>query len=926
MHDAKTDAWAYWGKARPSEGTGGGYCHLLVYHALDVAAVGAMYLRRSPALRQWLRESLCIEDDSALLAWVTFWLALHDLGKFSLSFQSQRPDLVKILQGEWPPDVGAERVRHDTLGMGFWAEHLQDRAVDEGWFGPDADCITGVSSWAQAVTGHHGQPPQADATRHVRRHFRAVDVLAATAFVESMRTLFLTPEVTRFVSAMGAIRFEQVSQRLSWWVAGVAVLADWIGSNAAIFRYRDRATSPLADYWCEALGLAGQALDASGVLPAAIPAPLGFTALFPVLQTPSPLQQRAATMDLPAGPQIHLLEDVTGAGKTEAAMMLAHRLMASGVADGYFIGLPTMATANAMYGRLATLQARLFAGRASLVLAHGRKDLVEEFAASVIEPGDEERDAAQGDDTATSRCTRWLADHNKRALLAPAGVGTVDQALLAVLQGKHQSLRLLGLFRKVLIVDEVHACDDYMQGVLEALLEFHAMSGGSAILLSATLPARMKRALLKAYARGRGEAPPRLERSDYPLTTAWPGMGAGSALETPVATRSDVRRTVRIRWEPALSAVVAGVAEVLRAGQCVIWIRNTVSDALQARDLLADQVPAESITLFHARFTLGDRLDTEAKVLAQFGPESAPQDRRGRLLIATQVAEQSLDVDADLLVSDLAPMDRIIQRAGRLRRHTRDLDGRRCPPGQPDARGEPCLWVHGPAWTETPAADWFKQLLPKAAHVYADHSRLWLTAQQLQRGAFTMPDDARRLVEAVYGEDAELPAALESSNLRAVGKAYSDRSISKVHQISATSGYERSGTDWLSDTSAPSRLGDESVDVVLGRWAAERVIPWRDDKALHAWAYSTVRVPRRLLDEVPLPEDTGRQRAIEAAKETMPGGGRWVRLLVMADTGGVFTGEALAQPRGRLPAQCMHWRYDAAMGLVSVVPASDESK
>src|SRR5690606_26506584 len=144
------------------------------------------------------------------------------------------------------------------------------------------------------------------------------------------------------------------------------------------------------------------------------------------------------------GPQIYLMEDVTGSGKTEAALTLTHRLMAHGVADGFFIGLPTMATANAMYGRIADVYRKLFAGDASLVLAHGRKTLVEDFAASIIEPGQDEGDARQGDESATRRCLRWLADHNKRALLAPAGVGTVDQALLGALQSKHQSLRLLG--------------------------------------------------------------------------------------------------------------------------------------------------------------------------------------------------------------------------------------------------------------------------------------------------------------------------------------------------------------------------------------------------------------------------------------------------------------------------------------------------
>ena len=319
-----------------------------------------------------------------------------------------------------------------------------------------------------------------------------------------MRALLVNCAVAAIPSALDAESFRRASVDLSWWIAGLAVLADWLGSNTNFFGYRadPEHPLPLADYWAYAKRQAAIALDASGVLPMNSERALGFTELFPSIVTPSPLQDWAATVTLAPGPQIHLLEDVTGAGKTEAAVMLAHRLMGAGCADGFFIGLPTMATANAMYGRIAQVYGKLFSECASLALAHGQRNLVESFAKSVVPSGPQEDDARQADDSATARCSAWLADHNKRALLSPAGVGTLDQALLAVLHSKHQSLRLLGLFRKVLVVDEVHACDAYMQGVLETLLEFHARVGGSAILLSATLPQRMKQALLDAFASG----------------------------------------------------------------------------------------------------------------------------------------------------------------------------------------------------------------------------------------------------------------------------------------------------------------------------------------------------------------------------------------------------------------------------------------
>jgi CRISPR-associated endonuclease/helicase Cas3 len=909
-----TDSFAYWGKARPQGG--GADLHLLVYHSLDVAAVGREYLRKSPALMAWLREQFKAASDEALQDWITFWLALHDLGKFSVGFQGQRADLVTRLQGECVPDRAPAAVRHDSLGMQFWTDHVQPRAEAQEWFGTDLDYFDGIAYWVRAVTGHHGQPPLSHVP-FMQDHFRAQDVAAVQSFIDAMRSLLLTPAAAGLPQSQDAIAFLQSSKEISWWVAGLAVLADWIGSNSDVFTYRDVPSTSIGDYWVEALALAQQALSQSGVLPAERQAQRSFTELFPAIARPSPLQHWAASVSLSTAPQIHLLEDVTGAGKTEAAVTLTHRLVAAGCADGFFIGLPTMATANAMYGRIADVYRLLFDGQASLVLAHGRKTLVEEFAATIIEPGREEGDTRQHDESATSRCTRWLADHNKRALLSPAGVGTVDQALLGALQSKHQSLRLLGLARKVLVIDEVHACDAYMQRTLEILLRFHARAGGSAILLSATLPERMKAALLKAFAGGCQQALSGLKSPAYPLATSWAASTPAVLAETAIDTRADVRRTVQVRYETDFNVVVDGVSAALAAGQCVAWIRNTVADALDAQTALTAHVQADRITLFHARFALADRLDIEEAVMAAFGRDSGPEQRRGRLLIATQVAEQSLDVDFDLVVSDLAPIDRIIQRAGRLRRHARDVEGQRLTaPGGTDQRGAPCLWVLGPTWTEAPPSNWFKQVFPKAAGVYPHHGQLWLTARGLRSGQFTMPDDARRLVEAVFADESTLPKGLQGNANQAEGKAYGDASLADMNSVKLTTGYVRDGVDWDADTVSPSRLGEETIDVMLGRWQGDRLQPWRIDKPTrHQWTYSTVRVAKRLIASAEPQRSPARQAAVQAALDQMPGGGQWAVLLALDDADGSCSGRACATPRGDAPPTITAWRYDAAMGL-----------
>lgn len=905
----------YWGKARPPADSLEPGHHLLVYHSLDVAAVGWVYLQRAPALLRWIQTRLSASSEDAVLQWIVFWLAVHDLGKFSISFQGQRPDLVERLQGTAPTTTGPAGVRHDSLGLWLWEAAVRPVAEQEQWFGDDPDTHYGLLHWARAVMGHHGQPPIEQA-HALHRHFRVQDTQAGIEFVRAARTLLLTPEAAALPRLLDADAFLEISGELSWWVAGLAVLSDWIGSNTDFFGYRADSV-PLDDYWVLAKVRAASAVRASGVVPSNSVAEHAFDVLFPRITTPSPLQDRARTLVLPSGPQIHLLEDVTGAGKTEAALMLTHRLMAAGEADGFFIGLPTMATANAMYGRIADLYDRLFTHPVSLALAHRNKTLVEEFARSVLPPGADEFDPRQGDETATRRCARWLADHNKRALLAPAGVGTIDQALLAALQSKHQSLRLLGLMRKVLVVDEVHACDAYMQRTLEHLLEFHARAGGSAILLSATLTRRMKTALLKAFAKGSGAGRvPAIGSDHYPLTTSWAASDPTKLAEVAVATRPDVRRTVRVQCESDQANVVHAIRQALAAGQCVAWIRNTIGDALEAHAALSAHMDPDHIVLFHARFTLGDRLDIEERVLRLFGPNSDATQRSGRLLIATQVAEQSLDIDLDLVVSDLAPIDRLIQRAGRLHRHVRDAQGNRLTDrAASDQRGQPCLWVLGPAWTDQPEPSWFKQAFPKAAGVYPHHGHLWLTARWLQRGEFRMPDDARALIEGVFGDDDDVPAGLRGNANQAEGKSWGDRSQADRNSVNLGRGYVRSGLDWDEDTVAPSRLGEDTIDVLLGRWEGDALLPWRNDKPYsHAWAYSTVRVAKRLIAGAVPPASQPRLSALDVQRSRLPGAGQWVVLLTLDLVGGQYEAAGVSTTKDA-GERVTRWRYSRDAGL-----------
>lgn len=902
----------YWGKA-DDQYVAEPKWHPLVYHCMDVAAVGFEYLNQEAVISDWFcRELNC--SSSEWLQWAAFWLSLHDLGKFSEAFQSQKPELFEALQGRKPEKSYTER--HDSLGQWLWRDYLADRAVEDVWFGGTTESrMIGLDTWMRTVTGHHGQPPKAfPAFCDIGDHFSKRDKKAALAFVDAMRELLLQQSMATIPAALDAAKFEHVSQALSWWFAGVAVLADWLGSNTDYFSYQ-AARMPLGEYWQHARQQAKKALKESGVASQAIVASHTFAELFKNISIPSPLQQWAIDTEISKEPQIFLLEDVTGAGKTEAALTLAYRLMTKGAAQGFFIALPTMATSNAMYDRTANFYQKLFAGNANLVLAHGSRQLVDSFAKSVLPPSHAEDDLEQQDETASARCTAWLADHNKRALLSQAGVGTIDQALLSVLHSKHQSLRLLGLFRKVLIVDEVHACDAYMQGVLEALLEFHARAGGSAVLLSATLPNQMKQALLGAYAKGRNSSCPSITSNEYPLATTWNALRTKSD-ETELGTRDAIKRTVCIDYRHQQSEVVAMINDALASGRCVCWIRNTVTDAMDAFALFAGHLSQEKISLFHARFSLDDRLAKEGDVTAAFGPDSDASKRTGRLVIATQVIEQSLDVDFDLLVSDLAPIDRLIQRAGRLCRHNRDVSGNRLTDGELDERGVPLMVVFGPIWNAEPTAHWFKTAFPKAAGVYPDHAQLWLTAKALQAGKFSMPEDARVLIEGVFGDAAEIPQSLQWNSLTVEGRQMAEASLAKNNTLNFADGYKRGDVmDWWSEAKTPSRLGDASVNVVLARWENGCLLPWAQ-RSSHVWAYSTIRVSERLLASTPQPEGSTRQQEVLRITNQLPSKGKWSILLALEQTKtGCWQAQAWSGESSERPAQLRLWKYDAEMGL-----------
>lgn len=865
----------YWGKA---SGDNFHACHLLPFHQLDVAACGNALLRRSKLLQDLA--ALLSLGETEFLEWVCFWLALHDVGKFSDGFQNLRPDLLQNMQERTTQATYVER--HDALGyrlccgqgreIGLVARLLADAIHPPGTV---RDLLQPIIA---AVTGHHGKPPILTLNPMPLRHQFPPSVQDdVQEYVTRVKGLFPAGRLVSFGSHDLGETLEDLC-RVSWLIAGLAVAADWIGSNDAWFPFLPEPM-PLEEYWQKrALPQSERAVKESGVLAIPVSKPRGMRYLYPQVARPTPLQALAEGISFGEVPQLLVIEEVTGGGKTEAAITLAHRIMSAGGADGLYLAMPTMATANAMHRRVRDVYRKLFEVGVTpqLVLAHSASRMALSLEAH-IHP---DSGPTRGEDTASAECSAWLSDSRKKALLAHVGVGTIDQALLAILATRHQSMRLFGLCRKVLVVDEVHACDAYVHRLLCTLLAFHASLGGSAILLSATLPARMRAELAAAFAKGwRGEAPG-TESMDYPLVTQ---VSTEGTRIFPVEARRECSRKVNVLPVLEPRGVEQLILQHLDAGECVCWVRNTVDDALESHREWDSRLGTDRVALFHARFALGDRLRREEEVQACFGPESTPEMRAGRLLIATQVVEQSLDLDFDFLVSDLAPIDLIIQRAGRLRRHSRDRSGGRVVGN--DERGPAAMAVVMPEPVFSPGGTWFSAMFPRGRWVYEHHGQLWLTARWLvDHHGFFVPEDARSMIEAVYGEDAagQIPDGLSKSCLRAEGAAGAMSAQGRLNSLSLDSGYQATATHWQDNATAPTRLGDPMVTLRLAKWEGDCLVPLLGSDPRHAWELSQVSVRRHRIAR------EAANLAVEAAedaKASMPDRGKWCVLIALSSRG-----------------------------------------
>lgn len=507
-------------------------------------------------------------------------------------------------------------------------------------------------------------------------------------------------------------------------LTGLLIMADWVASNTEWFPLLsledwedERGTvSRIQEGW-EAFHLTDAWSPVNEIFSETL---FRQTFHFPPRQLQKEVLNRISQTEQPG---IYIVEAPMGCGKTEIALAAAEMLAAKFGKSGIFMGLPTQATANGVFPRvLQWAEKQSDHTFQSIQLAHGSSMMNQAFME--VERGIP--DVYDGDLDGGIVVHSWFCG-KKQSCLADFVVGTVDQFLMAALKRKHVMLLHLGLSQKVVIIDEVHAYDAYMNCYLERALSWMGMYHTPVILLSATLPAGRRTELISAYLNQKNTDRKEEVSNAYPLLT-WTD---GEAIFQETMPFDGDRHEISIEL-CAEDRMISEVQKAADAGGCVGVIVNTVKRAQKYAELFGNYGSA-SVFLYHAQYIAPDRMSKENTLLQIAGKESGKQERSGRIVIGSQVLEQSLDLDFDLLVTDLCPIDLLLQRMGRLHRHKgHDAMRSDC------ARKERCLILE--------ADD--LELEPGAKRIYGE----WLLTQTrtVIPDKITIPDDIPALIQSVY--------------------------------------------------------------------------------------------------------------------------------------------------------------------------------
>ncbi len=707
-------------------------------HLADTAAVAGLLVDHWVSPQVLARIARDVDGDvRALIGWLA---AVHDVGKASPAFAVQNQELADVMRQhelvadprlEFDPD--RPKVRHEFIGQ----------LAVRGWLAAEMGFARGgvASQLASVVGAHHGVPPETCQLGLVRER----EDLAGTGEWELARS-----EILRWATALVGGRavlerfadaeFGRPSQAL---LTGIVIMADWIASNVEYFPLEPlhtaqeppRLPDPERTAARAAIGWAQLDLPSRWSSQLIGDVQAAFAARF--ARAPGsarPVQVAAVeAARAQAQPGMVIVEAPMGEGKTEAALLAAEVLAQRSGADGCFVALPTRATSDAMFDRVLAWMQNLpgLPVGTSVTLAHGTASLNDTYD-GLLRGGHMSGIGEGLDEAAVAHF--WLRGR-KRGPLAQFVIGTIDQVLFAGLKSRHLMLRHLALAGKVVIIDEVHAYDVYMSRYLDRVLHWLGAYGTPVVLLSATLPAARRAELMSAYDSGRGAAPTvAVADPGYPVVLA-SGLAPRPVAASRVAMPVDLDRL-----PDDLDTLVALLREQLAGGGCAVVVRNTVGRVQEAADRLVEEFGEDRVTVSHSRFLACDRARIDRDLLRRFGPPGPGVERPGlHVVVASQVVEQSLDVDFDLMVTDLAPVDLVLQRIGRLHRHTR--------PRPPALRQPRCVLVGVEDWAAEPV-----RAVPGSRRVYGEHTLLRSAALLAGRDVVVLPTDIAPLVQAGYGE------------------------------------------------------------------------------------------------------------------------------------------------------------------------------
>ncbi|MGR3279693.1 CRISPR-associated helicase Cas3', partial [Acaryochloris marina NIES-2412] len=817
--------------------------HPVICHLADTAAVAMEIVRKhlSPIAVQRLSDGLGLSRESTI-RFCGFIAGSHDLGKVSPAFQFQVSEVGKILAGEtlydcWSSLPQIRRKNKTPHGL-VTAATLPDFLVDIG-LGKTLSKRHSkrlARKLATLVGGHHGFFPSSSEINSLDSALAGTDDRS----IWRQHSLTTFEQLKSFVELTTTDLPNQCDNAASMLLAGLTTISDWLASNpdkASGFPYANDMTfdeykKGLSEKAKRALAYQGWTQHKDGC-------PLSFTELFG-FDNPRDLQKTAITLSLNLHPPcLIMIEASMGEGKTEAALYLADYLQHQTSVGGFYIGLPTQATSNAMFQRVrAFLGKRYKEDVINLTLSHSAAALKEEYQQTIcrLDQVYDREEKVVASEWHTAR---------KRSLLSPYGVGTIDQGLMGVVRSRHQFVRLFGLAGRTVILDEIHAYDLYTGTLLERFLEWLALLGSPVIALSATLPQSTRQGLLKAYAEGSGDATPKLPKSPYPRITTFSN---GTVTTESFPASDHVCRNLAINWVTD-EKWIESLKVKLEHGGCAAIICSTVGRAQDVYSLLHTHFKDEELGLFHGRFLFTDREQIEKHCLEKFGKKGHRPKKY--VLVATQVIEQSLDVDFDLMISDLAPVDLLLQRSGRLHRHTRDY--------RPKDLESPALWIVAPTIHHEEKADF-----GESGYIYDRHIllRSWLALRN--RKSIQLPEETDSLIESVYELSAPIPNSLEPQHQDDWQSSLADyqaetenshrAKANKVKLPPARGGnspdqFTRQGEeDDEATIAAVTRLGEPSVTTIfLQRTDDGLCLPTKDHQPIDLKARPTLPVIRNLL-------------------------------------------------------------------------------